>query len=55
MYRYATLHQNVNTCSYCDVCITHIFCKASLIALKHDNISFIKNCFKNVAWKFMLK
>ena len=38
MYRYVTLHQNVNTCSYCNVCITHIFCKASLILLKHDNI-----------------
>ena len=25
MYRYVTLHQNVNTCSYCNVCITHIF------------------------------
>jgi hypothetical protein len=35
MYRYVTLHQNVNTCSYCNVCITHIFCKASLIPLKH--------------------
>ena len=44
MYRYVTLYiqQNVNTCSYCNVCITHIFCKASLIALKHDNICFIK-------------
>ena len=56
MYRCVTLHQNVNTCSYwcCNVCITHIFCKASLIPLKHDNICFIKNCFKNVAWKFIL-
>jgi hypothetical protein len=53
--RYATLHQNVNTWSYCIVCITHIFFKASLIPLKHDNICFIKNCFKNVAWKFILK
>ena len=57
MHRCVTLHHNVNTCSYCNVCITHIFCKASLIPLKYDNIwvFFIKNCFKNVAWKFMLK
>ena len=47
MYRYVTLYQNVNTCSYCNVCITHIFCKASLIPLKHDNICFIKNCSAN--------
>ena len=53
MYRCVTLHQNVITCSYCNVYITHTFCKASLIPLKHDNICFIKNCFKNVAWKFM--
>ena len=50
MYRYVTLHQNVNTCSYCNVCITHIFCKASLILLKHDNIYvsilFLKCCME---------
>ena len=46
MYRYVTLHQNVNTCSYCNVCLTHIFCKASPIALKHDDICFIKKLFK---------
>ena len=56
MYSHVTLyiHQNVNTCTYCNVCITHIFCKASLIPLKHDNI-FYQKLFKNVAWKFMLK
>ena len=54
MYRYVTLHQHVNTCSYCNVCITHIFCKASLIPLKHDNM-FYQNFFLNVAWKFMFK
>ena len=46
-----TLHQNVNTCSYCNVCITHIFCKASLIPLKHDNICFIKNCCMEIHFK----
>ena len=53
MYRYVTLHQHVNTCSYCNECITQIFCKASLIPLKHD--MFDQKLFKNVAWKFMLK
>ena len=48
MYSHVTLyiHQNVNTCTYCNVCITHIFCKPSLIALKHDNIRFIKKLFQ---------
>ena len=56
MYSHVTLyiHQNVNTCAYCNVCITHICCKASRLELKHDNICFIKKCFKNIAWKFML-
>ena len=48
MYRYVTLyiHHNVNTCSYCNVCFSHMFSKASLIALKHDNICFIHKMFK---------
>jgi hypothetical protein len=55
MYRYVTLHQNVNTCSYCNVCITHIFCKASPIPLKYDNICFIKNCFQNCCMEIHVK
>ena len=57
MYRYVTLyiHQNVNTCSYCNVYITHIFCKASLIALKHDNICFIQKLFQKCCVEIHVK
>jgi hypothetical protein len=50
MYSHVTLdiHQNVNTCTYCNVCITHIFCKISLITLTHDNN--IKNVHGNSCW-----
>ena len=51
MLHYTRMLIHVHTVMYA----LHIFCKASLIPLKYDNICFIKNCFKNVAWKFMLK
>ena len=56
MYRYVILHQNVNTCSYCNVCITHIFCKASLIPLKHDNIyMFYQKLFQKCCMEIHFK
>ena len=57
MYSHVTLyiHQNVNTCTYCNVCITHIFCKASLIALKHDDICFVKKLFKKCCMEINVK
>ena len=59
MHRYVTLyiHQNVNTCTYCNVGITHIFCKASLyIALKHIIlICFIKKLFQKRCMEIHVK
>ena len=56
MYRYVTLHQNVNTCSYCNVCMTHIFCKASLIPLKYDNIiMFYQKLFQKCCMEIHVK
>jgi hypothetical protein len=56
MYSHVTLyiHQNVNTCTYCNVCITHIFCKPSLIALKH-NICFINKLFQKCCMEIRVK
>ena len=57
MYSHVTLyiHKNVNTCTYCNVCLTHIFGKASLIALKHDDICFIKNLFQKCCMEINVK
>ena len=52
---YIVYNQTVNTCTYCNVCIKHIFHKASLIALNHNNMLYNNlNILKNVAWKFRL-
>ena len=45
---YIVYNQTVNTCTYCNVCIKHIFHKASLIALNHNNMLYNNlNIFKN--------
>jgi hypothetical protein len=45
-HRYVQVCYITPECSYCNVYITHIFCKASLIPLRYDNICFIKNVSK---------